>query len=192
MLIGILALQGAVEPHELKLKSLGVATRLVKKTEELEGLSGLVLPGGESSTMIHLLKLHGLWNALRDFVKRKPTWGLCAGTILLAQRVTTPIQESLEALDVSVVRNAYGRQTESFVGSLTPTHKVKTLDTFEGVFIRAPRIEQLGKDVEILYEWNHDPVMVQQGFTLASTFHPELTESNQLHKYFLSLCEEAL
>jgi len=192
MLIGILALQGAVEPHAVKLDSLGVKTRPVKKIDDLDGLSGLILPGGESSTMIHLLKLHGLWGNLEDFARRKPVWGLCAGAILLAKKVSSPAQESLGALDISVTRNAYGRQTESFVDSLVPMNPLKNLEPCEGVFIRAPRIEQVGQKVEILYEWSHEPVMVQQGFTLASTFHPELTESNQLHKYFLSLCEETL
>lgn len=191
MVIGILALQGAVEPHETKFKSLGVFSRQIKQSKDLEGLDGLVLPGGESSAMIHLLKLHGLWFSLKDFVKTKPTWGLCAGAILLAREVGTPLQESLEAIDISINRNAFGRQSESFIAPLIARTEFLDKDPFPGVFIRAPRIMKTGKDVQILFEWNQEPVMVREGFTLASTFHPELTESDILHRYFLKVCEES-
>jgi len=190
MIIGILALQGAVEPHEKKFKDLGISTCLVKHSKDLKGLSGLVIPGGESSTMIHLLKLNGLWDSLKDFVKHKPSWGLCAGAILLARTVKSPSQESLQALDITVVRNAFGRQTESFISPLKNTSNRSDLGVGEGVFIRAPRIEEVGNTVQVLFQLEEEPVMVQQGFTLASTFHPELTDSDQLHRYFVKICEE--
>ena len=191
MIIGILAVQGAVGPHEEKFQQLGVSTRLIKRPEDLEGVSALVLPGGESSSMIRLLKLNGLWDAVKDFVRNKPSWGLCAGAILLAKSVESPAQESLDQLDITVIRNAYGRQNESFISPLNPTSNWFESDDFEGVFIRAPKISRMGKKVKALFTYLGEPVMVQEGSTLASTFHPELGESNKLHSYFLRLCQES-
>lgn len=190
MLLGILALQGAVEPHEEKFKSLGATTRVVKRSKDLIGLSAIILPGGESSTMLHLLKLDGLWDDLKSFVENKPAWGLCAGAILLAKEVCSPSQDALGALDISVVRNAYGRQTESFISTLESTPHWLEKESLEGVFIRAPKINRVGVNVKTLFTFGGEPVMVQEKFTLASTFHPELSESNQLHRYFLKVCKE--
>ncbi|MFM8269817.1 MAG: pyridoxal 5'-phosphate synthase glutaminase subunit PdxT [Pseudomonadota bacterium] len=190
MLIGILALQGAVEPHEEKLKQLGVSSRRVIQSKDLIGLSGIILPGGESSTMLHLLKLHGLWDDLKAFVDKNPAWGLCAGSILLANEVSSPSQDSLKALDIGIIRNAYGRQTESFISVLQPTSEWTDPEAAEGVFIRAPKISRVGTQVKILFTFGGEPVMVQSNFTLASTFHPELTDSNKLHEYFVKLCQE--
>lgn len=191
MNLGILAVQGAVGPHEEKFHQLGVSTRQIKKPEELEGVSALVLPGGESSSMIRLLKINGLWDAVKAFVQNKPSWGLCAGSILLAKSVESPSQESLGVLDITVVRNAYGRQNESFIAPLTPSPSWFESDTFEGIFIRAPKISRTGRNVKILFTHLGEAVMVQEGHTLASTFHPELGESGKLHRYFLSLCQES-
>jgi len=190
MVIGILALQGAVEPHEQKFKSLGTKTAWVKQPKDLEGLNGIVLPGGESSTMLHLLKLHGLWDALKNFVETKPAWGLCAGAILLAKEVQSPSQDSLGVLDIGVTRNAYGRQTESFISLLEPNSHWLGTEAVEGVFIRAPKINRVGSKVKTLFTFGGEPVMVQRHCTLASTFHPELSESTQLHQYFLKICQE--
>lgn len=185
--IGILALQGAVEPHEEKLKKLGVPSVQVRRSHHLEDLAGIILPGGESTTMIHLLKLNGLWDDLKLFVTQKPAWGICAGSILLAKRVTHPIQISLEAMDIEVERNAFGRQTESFFAELTPT---KNWDGrgVEGVFIRAPRIRHTEGEIKTLFEHQGEPVMVEERNLLASTFHPELTDSTTIHEYFLRKC----
>jgi 5'-phosphate synthase pdxT subunit len=192
MKVGILALQGAVQPHEEKLKKLGVESVQVRYPEQLADLDGILLPGGESTTMIHLLKLNQLWNPLKEFVQTKPTWGICAGAILLAETVTHPAQESLAAIKITVERNAYGRQNESFIDVLVPTSEWKKFSTatqpLEGVFIRAPKIKNLTADIKVIFEHAHEPVMVQKGKCLASTFHPELTDSTLVHEYFLSLC----
>jgi len=194
MKVGILALQGAVQPHEEKIKRLGVTPVRVLYPHQLEEIGGIILPGGESTTMIHLLKLNQLWSPLKQFVKSQPTWGICAGAILLANHVSRPSQESLEALQMTVERNAYGRQNESFVDSLVPTEIWKRFDktseNIEGVFIRAPKIRDLGTGVDILFTHQNDSVMVQKDKCLASTFHPELTDSTRIHEYFLSLCQK--
>ncbi len=192
MKVGILALQGAVQPHEEKLKKLGITPIQVRYPEQLSDLAGIILPGGESTTMIHLLKLNKLWFPLKEFVQTKPTWGICAGSILLAKTVTHPFQESLEALDITIERNAYGRQNESFIDNLSETSDwkkfFKTDKAIEGVFIRAPRIKQLASNVKIIFKHKEEAVMVQKDKCLASTFHPELTDSTCIHEYFLSLC----
>jgi 5'-phosphate synthase pdxT subunit len=192
MKVGILALQGAVQPHEEKLKALGVESLQVRYPEQLADLDGIILPGGESTTMIHLLRLNQLWNPLKEFVQTKPTWGICAGSILLAETVTHPAQESLAALKITIERNAYGRQNESFIDVLVPTPEWRKFspDTkpLEGVFIRAPKIKNLTSDIKVIFEHAQEPVMIQKGKCLASTFHPELTDSTLIHEYFLSFC----
>lgn len=191
MKVGILSLQGAVGPHLDKLSELGVSGQWVKQPQDLEDLSGIILPGGESSTMLHLLRKTHLWDPLKLFVQKKPTWGICAGAILLAKEVVSPQQASLEALDVRVVRNAYGRQTESFIDQVNPSAQWVDAEPMEGVFIRAPRFETLGPEVKILFSLGSEPVMLQQGKTLASSFHPELTSTNKFHQFFLKLCQES-
>ncbi|NBX83560.1 pyridoxal 5'-phosphate synthase glutaminase subunit PdxT [bacterium] len=190
MLVGILALQGAVEPHAAKLSKLGIESRLVKQSKDLIGLKGIILPGGESSTMLHLLKLRGLCDDLKTFVHEKPCWGLCAGAILMAKEVKSPTQDSLKCLDIGIIRNAYGRQNESFVSNLKPSLDWIDQEPLEGVFIRAPKISWTTSPVKTLFSFEDEPVMVQEGNKLASTFHPELSESNKLHQYFVKLCQE--
>ena len=185
--VGILALQGAVEPHVRALKQLGVDAVQVRKSNHLLGLSGLILPGGESSAMIHLLNLNQLWEPLRDFAAVKPVWGVCAGAILLAREVTHPSQVSLEALDITVSRNAYGRQIDSFTAPLVPTEHWLG-QSLEGVFIRAPRITSFGPSIKVLFTYNGEAVMVEDGKKMASTFHPELTENAAVHEYFVGKC----
>lgn len=188
MRIGILALQGAVQPHEDKLRALGIETRQVRTPEQLDGLSGIILPGGESSTMLHLLKLNSLWEPLARFIKERPTWGLCAGCILLAKEVSHPAQPSFQAIDISVTRNAYGRQNESFIDRL----KSETgEESIEGVFIRAPRITRVGPGVQKLYSYKDETVMARQEQVWVSTFHPELTDSPLLHHKFIETCQDA-
>jgi len=194
MKVGILALQGAVQPHEEKLKKLGVDSVRVLYPAQLEEVEGMIFPGGESTTMIHLIKLNKLWFPLKEFAQTRPTWGICAGSILLANTVSNPSQESLEALDITVERNAYGRQNESFVDSLAPTqiwnNFSKTAAPIEGVFIRAPKITKCGSGVNVVFTHKNDIVMVQKDQCLASTFHPELTDSTQVHEYFLRFCQK--
>ena len=186
--IGVLALQGAIDPHIEKLQSLGVEPVRVRTPDQLARVSGIILPGGESTAMIHLLKVNRLWNPLKAFVQTKPAWGVCAGVILLAKEVSHPKQESLDALDISVTRNAYGRQNESFVDNVQPTDKWMDKNPVEGVFIRAPKIDRIGPGVKTLLTHRNDAVFVEQGNLLAATFHPELTTNASLHKYFVEKC----
>lgn len=190
MTIGILGLQGACEPHEARLRQLGVATRRVLTAADFPGLAALVIPGGESTTM---LRLGGedLWQALAGFGAQRPVWGVCAGCILLAREVEHPAQRCLGLMDLTVVRNAYGAQNESFVAELSldlaPVDPAPVALT--GIFIRAPRIRRVGPEAEILARHGEDPVLVREGRFLAATFHPELTDSDALHRYFLALVQ---
>lgn len=183
--IGILAVQGDYEAHAAVLERLGVAHCFVRRPQDLEGLTGIILPGGESTTHLKVLSEEGLFDALKKFASDGGAFfGTCAGTILLAREVHGPAQASLGLLDVSVLRNGYGRQLASDVHT-APT-KLRT-DPVEMVFIRAPIIESAGKGVEILAEDAGHPVLVRQGRVLASTFHPELTADPAVHEYFLKI-----
>lgn len=181
MKIGVLALQGDFDAHRRRLEELGAEVVLVKKPEEFDGIDGLVIPGGESSTFLKLLGEDGLAK-LREFVRAKPTFGTCAGAILLASEVENPKQAGLGALDITIRRNAYGRQIDS---SIREGHLGS--DPIEMVFIRAPKIERVGKGVEVIATEGVDPVMVRKGKTLAATFHPELSEDSRVHQYFLDM-----
>ncbi len=181
MKIGVLALQGDFDAHRRRLEELGAEVVLVKKPEQLEHIDGLVIPGGESSTFLKLLGESG-FEKLRQFVHAKPTFGTCAGAILLATEIENPKQAGLGALDIRIRRNAYGRQLESSI------REGKLADSpMEMVFIRAPRIERLGNNVEILATEGDDPVAVRHGKTMAATFHPELSEDTRIHRAFLDL-----
>jgi len=190
-LIGILALQGDYAAHRAVLERLGARTRSVRAAADLEGLAGLVIPGGESTTMLRLLDRNGLRAGLTAFAATRPTFGTCAGLILLAREVLNPAQESLRVLDVTVERNAYGRQIDSFVGAVSAAALGGTV---EGVFIRAPRIKRLGGGVEVLGRLagggNASPqgeaVLVRERHLLGATFHPELTADPRIHHFFLS------
>lgn len=187
MKIGVLALQGDFDAHKQRLEELGVAVVLVKKPEQLDELDGLVIPGGESSTFLRLLGEHG-FQRLGDFVRSKPTFGTCAGAIMLAREVQNPDQRGLGALDITIRRNAYGRQVDSTVlSSLTKLEG----GPLEQVYIRAPRIERAGNGVEVLAERDGHPVLVRQGKTMAATFHPELSEDSRVHAEFLKLVSAA-
>lgn len=185
MVVGILALQGAVEPHVEKLQSLGATVLRVKRPADLEKVDRIILPGGESTTMIHLLKLNNLWGPLQNFVRTRPTLGVCAGAILLASEVTNPKQESLSAIDIAVERNAYGPQTESFEAPLEPTSDWISKEKVSGVFIRAPQITRVGASVRVLLTHSQRPVLIESNNVLVGTFHPELTDSPLVHDYFL-------
>ena len=181
MTIGVLALQGDFDAHRRRLEALGAIVVLVKKPEQLDQIDGLVIPGGESSTFLKLLGAEG-FEKLRQFVRVKPTFGTCAGAILLAREVENPKQAGLGALDISIRRNAYGRQLDSSIreGRLGTS-------PIEMVFIRAPKIERVGPEVEVLATEGNDPVAVRQGKTMAATFHPELSEDTRVHQAFLNL-----
>lgn len=186
MKIGVLALQGDFDAHRRRLEELGAAVVLVKKPEQLDDIDGLVIPGGESSTFLKLLGEAG-FEKLKDFVHTKPTFGTCAGAILLAREVENPTQAGLGALDISIRRNAYGRQLESSIRQGTFADA-----PIEMVFIRAPKIQRIGNDVEVLATEGADPVAVRQGKTMAATFHPELSEDSRVHKLFLDLVRGSL
>lgn len=185
MLIGILAIQGDFEAHARALEKLGVKYIFVRTPENLEGVDGLILPGGESTTHMKLLAETGLEHAIRQMAANGGAFfGTCAGAILLAREVKSPEQNSLGLIDMTVVRNAYGRQLSSDV-LILPT-KLREAPV-EMVFIRAPIIEKTGPQVEILAEREGKPVLVRQGKVMASTFHPELTSDTAIHEQFLKL-----
>jgi pyridoxal 5'-phosphate synthase pdxT subunit len=186
--VGILALQGATQPHARHLERVGAEVVWVRKPDHLVGLAGIILPGGESSAMIHLLKLNRVWEPLKAFAQEKPVFGVCAGAILLASRVTHPEQDSLHAIELEVARNAFGRQVDSFIAPLVPTPD-SPLTSFDGVFIRAPRFTKVGASAKVLLQYQGEPVMVEQGKCLAASFHPELTENIAIHHYFVTQCE---
>ena len=181
MTIGVLALQGDFDAHRRRLEELGAEVVLVKKPEQLDGIDGLVIPGGESSTFLKLLGEEG-FARLGEFARTKPAFGTCAGAILLANEVENPKQAGLGALDIRVRRNAYGRQVDSSIREGRFLN-----EPIEMVFIRAPRIERIGAGVEVVATEGEDPVMVRKGRTLAATFHPELSSDPRIHQYFLDL-----
>lgn len=186
MKIGVLALQGDVREHIVALNECGVTAFPVKTLEEIAEVDGLVLPGGESTTISKLARAFGLFDAIRDRIKNGlPVYGSCAGLILLADKVEDAIigQESFGGLDVIARRNAFGRQVDSFEVDLQV--KGLTEPVFRAVFIRAPWIEKVGKEVEVLAEVSGHAVAVRSKNILATSFHPELTGDNRLHKYFV-------
>jgi 5'-phosphate synthase pdxT subunit len=186
--IGVLALQGAYEVHARRLAALGATTRLVRRPDELEGLDGLVIPGGESTTFLWHLERDGFYDVLNEFCHAKPVFGTCAGCILLAKEVHNPTQASFGVLDIAVERNAYGRQNDSAI--LTePTALLG--GPLEMVYIRAPRISRIGEGIEVLAKRAGDPTLIRQGRLLAATFHPELTEDSRVHQLFLDIVRES-
>lgn len=185
MKIGILAIQGDFDAHRKRLEELGAETVLVKTAGDMEGLDGLVLPGGESTTHIKLLEEEGLLGPLVERARAgMALFGTCAGAILLAKEVKNPEQQSLALVDMTVVRNAYGRQLESCVTSGSSALSDRPL---EMVFIRAPVIERAGEEVEVLARRDGNPVLVRQGRILVATFHPELSSDPAVHNYFLKM-----
>jgi 5'-phosphate synthase pdxT subunit len=179
MKIGVLAVQGNFREHAAMLRRLGADPVEVRKPDELAGLDGLVIPGGESTTFMRLMRLYGLEDAVRSF--ERPIFGTCAGLIVLDQ-------EHLGLLDVDVERNAYGRQVASFEADLQLAGQDEPL---RGVFIRAPRVERAGADVEVLAELDGKSVLLRQGRFLVATFHPELTDDTRVHELFLDSVREA-
>jgi pyridoxal 5'-phosphate synthase pdxT subunit len=181
MKIGVLAIQGDFDAHKTRLEELGADVVLIRKPEQLDDIDGLVIPGGESGAFLKILGEPGVAK-LKDFVRLKPTFGTCAGAIMLAKEVTNPDQPGLGAVDMRIRRNAYGRQIDSSIR----TGKFGE-SPLEMVFIRAPRIEQMGPDVEVIATEGNDPVAVRQGRAMAVTFHPELSQDRRVHQAFLDM-----
>lgn len=187
MKIGVLAIQGDFDAHRRRLEELGAEVVLVRKPEQLDEVEALVIPGGESTTFLKVLGEKG-FQKLGDFVRSKPTFGTCAGCIMLANEIENPPQKGLGAMDITVRRNAYGRQIDSFI---RPSSAVGAVEAgggpIEMVFIRAPKIAKVGPGVEVLARQGDDPVLVRQGNNLAATFHPELSDDSRVHAYFLKM-----
>jgi 5'-phosphate synthase pdxT subunit len=194
--IGVLAIQGDYAAHANALSDSGAEPVLVRKPQELTGadakLDGLIIPGGESTTFLKFLERDGFLESLRTFAAATPTFGTCAGCILLATNVLHPPQASLGVLDATVERNAYGRQIDSSIEETT-TRLGANFDNgpLETVYIRAPRIQSVGSSVTILAERDGFPVLVRQGHLLAATFHPELSADRRVHRYFVDMVREA-
>jgi len=185
MQVGVLALQGAFAAHSDCLTSIGVQSIEVRNPEQLNSVDALLMPGGESSTMSQLLESSGLFDPIASRIADgMPVFGTCAGMILLASEILDgrSDQRSFSAIDISVRRNAFGRQVDSFESTIN-----SPVGEFHGVFIRAPRIERVGEEVEVLGSINNEPVLVRQGNVLAASFHPELSNDARLHEYFVSI-----
>lgn len=191
MTIGVLALQGDFALHRQALARCGVESAEVRRVEQLDDVDGLIVPGGESTTLLKLMDAWGFVPALRAFhAAGKPLFGTCAGLILLAREVDNPRQPSLGLIDVAVERNAYGRQRESFEAEGRATLE-GTAAPLTMMFIRAPRIRRLGPGVETLARHGDEPVMARQGSVLVASFHPELTGDTAVHRYFCGMVEQA-
>jgi len=186
--IGVLAIQGNFASHAQALAEAGAEAVEVRKPAELDGLDGLVLPGGESTTMLRFLERLDFFDALQKFCSGKPIFGTCAGAILLAQHVLNPPQRSLGLLDATVERNAYGRQIDS---SILTAQTALPGGPLEMVFIRAPRISAVGPEVEVLAQRDGFPVLVRQEKVLAATFHPELSTDRRVHRLFVDIVNAA-
>jgi pyridoxal 5'-phosphate synthase pdxT subunit len=183
-LIGVLSLQGDFEAHQEAFRNSGAETVQVRTIEELHAVDALVIPGGESTTMLRLMDYYNMFDALRAFGQTKPIFGTCAGAILMAEGVSSPAQKSMQLMDIDVERNAYGRQVDSRIVEIP-----SELGDLEAVFIRAPIIRRAGPGVKVLASYQGDPVLVQQGHHLAATFHPELTTDTKVQRLFLELVQ---
>ncbi len=204
-IVGVLALQGDYESHARALEQVNAKPQMVRTAAELEKVDGLIIPGGESTTFLKLLDREGMFAPLEKFVRTRPTFGTCAGCILLAKHVTHPEQDSLGVLDATVERNAYGRQIDSQIVTEATSLPGGPL---EMVFIRAPRLTDIGSDVDVLASRDGFPVLVRQKNILAATFHPELSHANpqskvdspgdlernpdrRVHEYFAQMVRDA-
>jgi len=189
MKVGVLALQGAVAEHIRSIEQAGATGVIVKRVEQLDVLDGLIIPGGESTTIGKLMRKYDFIDAVRSFsAQGKPIFGTCAGLIVLAERIEGQDEAHLELMDMTVARNAFGRQRESFETDLP----VKGIDEpIRAVFIRAPLITQVGPEVEVLSTFNGEIVTARQGHLLAASYHPELTDDVRLHEYFLGMIKDS-
>ena len=186
--VGVLSLQGDFAAHGAAITRAGGEPVYVRERAQLGEIDGLILPGGESSTMLKLLRQEDLLDDLAEFGRHKPMFGTCAGAILMARDVTNPAQESLGLMDIEVERNAYGRQLDSRVVKLDTEREFERRTApgkLEAVFIRAPIIRHAGNSVQVLAEYEGDPVLIEQGRHMAATFHPELSQDVRVHRLFL-------
>lgn len=186
--VGVLSLQGDFETHGRVLRELGAEPIYVRNETQLEGLDGLIIPGGESTTILKLLRQEGLFDAFLKFAHERPILGTCAGSILLATEVLSPQQPSLGVVDMTLERNAYGRQVDSSIRHVEPSSEFTGRTApgeLEAVFIRAPIIRRVGEAVKVLARDEGVPVLVEQGRCLATTFHPELSTDHRVHQLFL-------
>ncbi|MBC8175303.1 MAG: pyridoxal 5'-phosphate synthase glutaminase subunit PdxT [Candidatus Marinimicrobia bacterium] len=184
--IGVLGLQGAYKKHSRLLNRLGVNSINVRYPNELDRCQALIIPGGESTTIMKLMDFIHIRDKIVKFSESRPIFGTCAGMILMAKKANDPKLETLSLIDMEVIRNAYGRQVDSF------THSIDVMvngnkETISGVFIRAPRVLKVGKNVKVLASLNGDPVFVREGIHLATTFHPELSSSTVVHQMLINL-----
>lgn len=188
MKIGVLALQGAVAEHLKSLQLAGAEAISIKRTEQLEEIDGLVIPGGESTTIGKLMRKYGFIEAIQQFSQQgKPLFGTCAGLIVLSERIAGQDQPHLSLMDMTVSRNAFGRQRESFE---TDLDVVGIDEPIRAVFIRAPLIQEVGEGVQVLSTYHDEIVTARQGHLLACSFHPELTDDYRLHQYFADMVQE--
>ncbi|MBY7141527.1 pyridoxal 5'-phosphate synthase glutaminase subunit PdxT [Virgibacillus sp. NKC19-3] len=188
--IGVLALQGAVREHIRSIEACGAKAMEIKRKEELEDIDGLILPGGESTTMRRLIDSYGFFEAIQEFGKQgKPVFGTCAGLILMASELEGEETSHLGLIDMKVARNAFGRQVASFEAALTITD---VADDFNAVFIRAPYVTEVGTDAEILAAHAGQIVAVKQGHYICTAFHPELTDDNRVIAYFVEMVEKSI
>lgn len=185
IVVGVLALQGAFTKHIEVMQSLGVQVVEVRKATDLDQCQALIIPGGESTTIMRRIEFIGMEQKLLDFAKHNPVFGTCAGLILMACKIANSGQTPYQLLDITVERNAFGRQIDSFRADID-LH-IKPVKTFPAFFIRAPRILKWGPHVKILATYNQEPVLVQEGHHLGASFHPELTEDPSIHQYFLEM-----
>lgn len=189
MKVGVLGLQGAVREHVRSIEASGAEAVVIKRVEQLDDIDGIILPGGESTTMRKLIDKYGFMEPLRDFIQSgKPVFGTCAGLILMAKNIKGQDESHIGLMDMTVERNAFGRQRESFEAELM----IKDVaDDFIGVFIRAPYIIEVGEDVEVLSKVDERIVAARQGHMLVCSFHPELTDDDRMTQYFVGMVEEA-
>lgn len=185
--IGVLALQGAFAKHAAMLESLKAKAVEVRTPHDLESCDALIIPGGESTAIMKQIAFSGLRPALEEFAGSKPVFGTCAGLILMAKEIVGDAMEPFKILDVTVERNAFGRQAESFVTDIQVAVKAGQTKQVPAVFIRAPRIRSVGEEVKVLAELNGEAVLIQQGRHLGCTFHPELTDDTTIHSHFLKI-----
>jgi len=188
MVIGVSGIQGDFREHKWMIEKLGIETYVVRTPEDLEKVDGLIIPGGESTTMIRIMKRIGLFDALKEKIFNGfPVYGTCAGLIVLAKEIENYPQESLGVIDIKVRRNAYGRQVDSFEEYV----EIKGFDRpFKAIFIRAPRVEAWGESVEPFAFLDNHPIMLRQNNVLVTSFHPELTDDTRIHEYFVQMVKE--
>jgi pyridoxal 5'-phosphate synthase pdxT subunit len=190
MKIGVLAVQGNFAAHKVALSRIGVEAREVRRISDLEAVDALIIPGGESTTMLKFITEEGLGNGIEEFANGgKPVFGTCAGAILLAREVSNPAQPSLALIDITVERNAYGRQVDSFIAEAESSFEAGPVEEgpLEAVFIRAPKIKEIGPHVAVLATLERQPVLVREGNILVATFHPELTRDSRTHQLFAEM-----